>query len=152
MIGDRLRNNGANLNGFNDEFSDTYGGYGGDLDSGNYLYNATNAGLLNYAPLRISANAGSSRDYSFRISSDPETKWRTYYGCLNCGSEFERYGFFRKLAGQGLNPNETVASAQQALFVDGGTDHLKNLFLLRPSEEMCFPIKTASSAVAVICL
>lgn len=152
MIGDQLSNSGTNLNGFDNGFN-AYGGYGGTFDSGNYLYNGTNAGLLNYAPLKISANSGSSRPYSFRISSDPDTRWRTYYGCLNCGKEFSEYGFFRNLSGSGLNPRETVTSASQANFVPGGSDYNRNLFLLKPSQqEICFPIKTASGAVAVICL
>jgi cytoskeletal protein CcmA (bactofilin family) len=152
MIGDQQNNSGANLNGFDNGF-DAYGGYGGTFDSGNYLYNGTNAGLLNYAPLKISANSGSSRPYSFRISSDPDTRWRTYYGCLNCGSEFSEYGFFRNISGNALNPRETVTSASQANFVPGGSDYTRNLFLVKPSQqEICFPIKTASGAVAVICL
>ncbi len=153
MIGDRLSNNGADLNGIPlTDGNEAYGGYGGDQDSGNYLYAPINAGLINYVPLQISANAGSSRFYSFRIPSDAETSWRTYYGCLNCGNEFQQYGFFRGASGDALNPEQTVAFASRASFVPGGSNYSHNLVLLKPSEEFCVPITTANGSHAVICL
>ncbi len=157
MITDRLSNAGADLAGFeNPDSSDGYGGYGGNdgnSDSGFFLYNESNAGLINYFPLQISANAGSQRFYSVRIPSDPDTLWRTYYGCLNCGSEFEEYGFYRNVAGTELNPNETSASRTAASFVPGGQDYTHNLVLVKPgAEDFCLPVITASGNIAVICL
>ena len=155
MIADQLNNRGADLAGVPVERFSTfvsYGGYGGTRGSGNYLYSPANAGLINYDPLRITANVGSSRFYTVRISSDTDTSWRTYYGCLTCGSDFQRYGFFKDLPGSAVNPEETVSVPSQASFVPGGSNYLHNLVLLQPDDSFCFAIKTASDAVVSLCL
>ncbi len=167
MIVDQQSGNGVDLRGF---FGRTLGGYGGYGDgtgtgfgvrrgTGGYLFGPPNVGLVNYKPIRISEDsggAGGRRGFTVRISPDADTSWRTYYGCLNCGGEFERYGFFKEnpnLPEFDSDPSETTAISGQATFVSGGADYSgHDLFLLEQEVPLCVTIKTANDKVATVCL
>ncbi len=165
MIVDQQSGNGVNLGGFFGEELGGYGGYGDGTGTGfgeqrgtgGYLFGPPNAGLVNYEPIRISEQGGSGRrSFSVRISPDADTSWRTYYGCLNCGGEFERYGFFKEnpsLPEFDADPSETTAISGQATFVSGGADYSgHDLFLLEQEVPLCVAIKTANNKVATVCL
>lgn len=156
MIGDQNTGSGVNLTGFLDMLGyGGLGGYGGTRGSGGYLYGPSNAGLVNYDPIRISADsggAGSYRPFSFRISPNTNTSWRTYYGCLTCGSEFEKFGYF------GDDPSisapdklESFASSSKATRVDGGSDYSDHDLFLVKQEAFCVPIVAANGKVIAAC-